>query len=76
MELTINSYSLGERPDVTKPDFEFYNQLGEEGIRKMVSRHYDLMKQSDIQNLFSSDEEEFKLQKQQRYKIRYNAVFE
>lgn len=64
MELTINTYTLGDRPDVTKPDIRFYNHLGEEGIRKMVSRHYDLMKQSAIQNLFSSNEEEFKLQKQ------------
>jgi len=30
MDLQINTYKYGERPEVTKPDPEFYNQLGEE----------------------------------------------
>ena len=64
MILNINSYQLGERPEVTKPSPEFYKQLGEEGIRKLVSRHYDLMRQSDIKGLFSTDDAEFALQKQ------------
>jgi hemoglobin len=64
MILEINNYQLGERPDVTKPDPEFYNQMGEEGIRNMVSRHYDLMRQSDIKGLFSTNDAEFTMQKQ------------
>jgi len=64
MILEINNYKLGERPDVTKPDPEFYKHLSENGIRKMVSRHYDLMRQSNIKGLFSTDDEEFAQQKQ------------
>jgi len=59
MELTINEYAFGERPPVTLPDREFLKQLGEPGIRKMVSRHYDLMRQSDIKHLFPESDEEF-----------------
>ena len=41
-ELTITNYRFGERADVTIPDREFYKVMGEDGIRKMVSDHYDL----------------------------------
>ncbi|MDR3653514.1 MAG: globin [Paludibacter sp.] len=64
MDLQINSYQFGERPAVTKPDPEFYKQLGEEGIRKMVSRHYDLLRVSPIKHLFSNDDAEFEQSKQ------------
>ena len=59
MELKINSYPVGARPDVSKPYPDFLNELGEEGIRKMVNRHYDLMRESDIKHLFPEDDEEF-----------------
>ncbi len=59
MELTITEYKLGERPPVTLPDREFLKQLGEAGIRNMVSRHYDLMRQSAIKHLFPPTDEEF-----------------
>ncbi len=59
MELKINEYRFGERPPVTLPDREFLKLLGEEGIRKMVSRHYDLMRESDIKHLFPPTDEEF-----------------
>ena len=59
MELKINSYPVGARPDVSKPHPDFLNELGEEGIRKMVNRHYDLMRESDIKHLFPEDDEEF-----------------
>ena len=32
MELKINPYSFGERPQVTPPTHQFYKVLGEEGI--------------------------------------------
>lgn len=64
IDLQINSYQFGERPNVTKPDPEFYKQLGEEGIRKMVSRHYDLLRQSPIKHLFAKDDVEFEYSKQ------------
>lgn len=59
MELKINEYSFGERPPVTIPDRDFLKQLGEVGIRKMVSRHYDLMRVSEIKHLFPPTDEEF-----------------
>lgn len=59
MDLEINRYEMGERPPVVKPDSEFYHVLGEEGIRKMVSRHYDLMRESSIAGLFPIDDAEF-----------------
>jgi hemoglobin len=64
MELHINSYQLGERPDVTKPIHEFYKELGEDGIRKMVSQHYDLLRASKITHLFSRNDDEFEMSKQ------------
>ncbi len=64
MDLQINTYQYGERPEVTKPDPEFYNQLGEEGIRKLISRHYDLLRVSSIKHLFAKDDAEFELSKQ------------
>ncbi len=59
MELKINEYPFGERPPVTLPDRDFLKQLGEEGIRKMVSRQYDLMRTSDIKHLFPPSDEAF-----------------
>jgi hemoglobin len=59
MELKINEYSFGERPLVTLPDRNFLKQLGEEGIRNMVSRHYDLMRASEIKHLFPPTDEAF-----------------
>lgn len=64
MELTINNYAFGERPEVTKPTTEFYKQLGESGIRKLVSRHYDLLRVSKIKHLFAKDDADFELTKQ------------
>ena len=59
MELRINHYIKGDRPDVTKPSPEFLTFLGEEGIRKLVARHYNLMRESDVKHLFPADDEEF-----------------
>lgn len=63
MNLQINIYPFGSRPDVTKPHPDFYKTLKEEGIRKMVSRHYDLMRLSAINSLFPTDNEEFETAK-------------
>ncbi|MFZ4582662.1 MAG: globin [Paludibacter sp.] len=59
MELIITEYQKGERPAVTIPNPEFLAHLGEDGIRKMVSRHYDLMRQSEIKHLFPSSDDDF-----------------
>ena len=63
MDLQIKTFQFGERPDVTKPDPEFYKALGEEGIRKLVGRHYDLLRVSSINNLFPADDAVFETSK-------------
>jgi hemoglobin len=52
MELQINAYLLGQRPNVTRPDTELLTVLGEQGVRNMVSKHYDLLSVSEIKHLF------------------------
>lgn len=63
MELTINKYNFGDKPEVTRPTNEFLVALGEEGIRKMVSKHYDLMRISPIKDMFPKDDAEFEIAK-------------
>ena len=52
MEFTISNYIPGQRPHVTLPTSEMFLLLKEEGMRKMVSDHYDLLKESAIKDLF------------------------
>lgn len=51
MDFKITEYTPG-RPDVTLPTNEMFGLLKEEGMRKMVSDHYDLLAQSSIKDLF------------------------
>lgn len=55
MDLKIEKMTFGARPNKYMPDKELYNYLGEEGVRKMVSDHYDLLAQSSINHLFPSN---------------------
>ena len=60
MNLYTTPGQFGQRPPVTKPNPEFLQELGEEGFRTLVSDHYELLKESDIANLFPvEDETEF-----------------
>ena len=52
MDFTIRHFEFGQRPLVTLPSPEFLTLLTEEGIRKLVSDHYDLIKESTIASLF------------------------
>lgn len=52
MEFTISKHIPGFRPNVTLPDKRLFTLLGEEGMRKMVSDHYDLLAESEIKDLF------------------------
>ena len=63
MDLQIYTYQFAERPDVTKPDVEFYNALGDDGIRTMVGKHYNLLRVSSISNLFPLNDDEFESSK-------------
>jgi hemoglobin len=64
MNLEITYGEFGVRPPVTKAIPEFLIEIGEEGLRQLVSDHYDALKESDIKHLFPLDDEEFKLAKQ------------
>jgi len=55
MEFQISDYNQGKRPEVTLPSAEMFRILGEEGIRRLVSDHYDLLAQSPVQHLFPQD---------------------
>ena len=57
MDFSINQYEFGQRPAVTIPSPEILRVLNEEGIRRMVSDHYDLLSQSEIKHLFPRIEE-------------------
>ncbi len=59
MNLNITQVMFGVRVPVTKPIPEFLIEMGENGIRKLVSDHYDKLKVSEISFLFPLDEKEF-----------------
>lgn len=52
MQFEISKYFPGVRPQVTLPTHKIFHLLQEEGIRKMVSDHYDLLVESSIKDLF------------------------
>ena len=64
MQFNITHGQLGTRPPVVKPDPKVLEFLGEEGMRKLVSDHYDLLRQSNIKGLFPPSDEGFALAKQ------------
>ena len=57
MDFIISQYEFGYRPPVTLPSPEFLKILTEEGIRKLVSDHYDLLSKSEVRQLFPRIEE-------------------
>ena len=52
MQFTITQGLVGTRPPVVKPSPKVLKFLGEEGMRKLVSDHYDLLRQSNIKDYF------------------------
>ena len=48
---------FGQRAEVQRPIPSFYETVGEEGIRKLVAEHYELLKVSSIKHLFPVDDE-------------------
>jgi len=59
MTFEIKPYQKENLPEVQLPDKEFLNVLGEEGIRKLVDNHYNLLRKSKINNLFPIDDKDF-----------------
>ena len=64
MNFTISQYEFGFRPPVTIPTPEFLQLLTEDGIRKMVSDHYDLLSKSEASHLFPRIDEALEKAKQ------------
>ena len=64
MDFSITPYEYGARPGVTLPPPEFLEKMTEQGIRKMVSDHYDLLSKSDIKHLFPRIDEALEKAKQ------------
>ena len=59
MNLEISYAAFGVRPPVTKPIPEFLLEVNETGLRELISKHYDAIKESDIYHLFPQDDAEF-----------------
>ena len=57
MDLQISKVMFGVRPPVTKPIPEFLIEVGEEGIRELISKHYDKLSTSEIAHLFPQTKE-------------------
>jgi len=59
LNLEISYAQFGVRPPVTKPIPEFLLEVGEQGIRDLISKHYDSIKESEIFVIFPQDAEVF-----------------
>lgn len=59
MNLEISHAQFGVRPPVVKPIPEFILEVGEEGIRELISKHYDAIQKSEISHIFPQDEQGF-----------------
>lgn len=64
MNLDITQFAFGERPQPHIPDNSIYEILGEAGIRRMISNHYDLLVESEIKHLFPFEKDELDYAKQ------------
>ena len=63
MQLNITQVMFGVRVPVTKPIPEFLLEIKEEGIRELVSNHYDKLRVSEISHLFPMDDADFEAAK-------------
>ena len=59
MNLEIAYAQFGAKPPVTKPIPEFLLEVGEAGIRELIAKHYESIKESEIVHLFPFDGEDF-----------------
>jgi len=65
MELRITEFKLNEqRPQVEMPGSAMLDHLKEEGIRKMINDHYDLLIKSNVKHLFPDEGSDLQLAKQ------------
>ncbi len=50
--LEIKPLPFGVRPEAPEPDNRLLEVVGEEGIRKMIAEHYNLLVESKIKDMF------------------------
>jgi len=63
MKLDILHDEFGSRPGVKLPDPEFLILLKEEGIRELISDHYELLVKSEAKHLFPKEKDELEAAK-------------
>ncbi|TLP37588.1 globin [Arcobacter arenosus] len=63
MQYTISETSMGNRPNVSLPNPIILATLKEEGMRNLISRHYDLLVESKIKDLFPENEQSLAMAK-------------
>ncbi len=63
MKLDIIHEEFGLRPGVKLPDPGFLILLREEGLRKLISDHYELLIKSEAKHLFPDNKEELETAK-------------
>ncbi len=63
MKHTITEASFGQRPRVQLPNPDILTELGEKGMRNLVSRHYDLLSNSSIKEIFPSSQDALNMAK-------------
>lgn len=60
---------LGDKVDFKMPMKEFYNALGDDGMRELMYDFYDIIYESDIANFFPQDPDEFQEVKEKNTKF-------
>ena len=63
MKLNISAANYGMRPKVELPNPDFLKEMKEEGIRELVSNHYNLLAQSEIKHIFPTTKEALEIAK-------------
>ncbi len=56
MEYKITPAQVGTRPPVQLPNPKVLEFLGEDGMRDLISQHYDILKTSKIKDLFPTSQ--------------------
>lgn len=60
LDFSIQAYQEGINPPVTKPNPDFLNDIGEQGMRDLLERFYDKLFESPIKALFPTNKEAMK----------------
>jgi hemoglobin len=55
MELKVQELPFGKRTNNFEPDIALLELLGEDGMRRLISDHYNLLVESEIKDMFPSE---------------------